>query len=169
MEPLIRPPRATDLAPLTEIYNYYVRESHAIFDEREFTPDERRPWFEAYRERGPYRLFIAEAEGAVLGCATSSRYREHPAFKETIEVGIHLAPDARGKGVGTALYSALFEALKGERLHRAVAGIALPNPASVALHKRFGFREVGVFSEYAVKNGRRISSVWLEKALDGAW
>jgi phosphinothricin acetyltransferase len=55
--------------------------------------------------------------------------------------------------------------LKNEALHLAIAGIALPNDASVALHKKFGFEEVGVFKEYAVKNGQYISSIWMQKRL----
>ena len=77
-----------------------------------------------------------------------------------------LAPEQRTKGLGSLLYEALFTKLKSEPLHLAVAGIALPNDASVALHKKFGFTEVGVFQEYAMKHGQRISSVWMQKRLD---
>jgi phosphinothricin acetyltransferase len=166
---VVRTPREADIPPLTDIYNHYVRTSHATFDERETTLDERRTWYAKYKETGPHRLFVAEIDGQVGGGATSNPYREHPAFRDTIETGIYLAHDVRGRGVGTALYAHLFEALRGEKLHRAVAAIALPNPASVALHERFGFRKVGVFDGYAVKHGERISSVWLEKALDAAF
>jgi len=161
--------RVDDLPPLTGIYNHYIRSSHATFDERCLEPGERRAWLEAYRETGPYRLLVAEREEDVLGYASSSRYREHPAFSATIETSIFVDPSAVRRGVGRALYGALFTALRGEDLHRALAAIALPNPASIALHERFGFRSVGVFDQYARKNGERISSLWMEKALDGAW
>jgi L-amino acid N-acyltransferase YncA len=76
-----------------------------------------------------------------------------------------LAPEVRTKGVGTLLYQELFSLLKNEPLHLAVAGIALPNDASIALHKKFGFEEVGVFKEYAIKNCKYISSIWMQKRL----
>ena len=166
---IIRYAGIDDLTRLTAIHNHYVRLSQATFDERCLEPPERRSWFETYREAGPYRLLAAEMDGDVVGYASSNRYREHPAFRDTIETSIYVDPREVGRGIGRALYTELFTRLGGEGLHRALGGIALPNPGSMALHKRFGFREIGVFHEYARKNGKRISSVWLEKALDGAW
>jgi phosphinothricin acetyltransferase len=66
---------------------------------------------------------------------------------------------------GFSKYKELFSLLKSEPLHLAVAGIALPNEASIALHKKFGFEEVGVFKEYAIKNGKYISSIWMQKRM----
>jgi phosphinothricin acetyltransferase len=166
---VVRAPRPDDLAPLVAILNRYVESGHATFDEQRYEVEERRDWFESFRDTGPHRLWVAVGESGVLGYASSGRYREHPAFAQTVETSIYLAPDARGRGVGSALYRRLFESLAPEPVHRALAGIALPNPASIALHERFGFRRVGVFDEYAVKRGQRISSVWMEKALDGSW
>jgi L-amino acid N-acyltransferase YncA len=67
------------------------------------------------------------------------------------------------EGVGSSLYRALFERLAGEPVHVILAGIAMPNDASVALHRKFGFTEIGTFREYAVKNGRYISSLWMQR------
>jgi phosphinothricin acetyltransferase len=78
-------------------------------------------------------------------------------------VGISLRADSRGQGLGSALYRALFEILDAEQVHVAVAGILQPNDASVALHRRFGFTDVGMFHEYAVKNGRHFSSPLLQR------
>ncbi len=63
------------------------------------------------------------------------------------------------------MYEALFKKLETENLHLAVVGIALPNEASIALHKKFGFEEVGIFKEYAIKRGQYISSVWMQKRI----
>lgn len=92
-------------------------------------------------------------------------YRDHEAFRETVEVSVALRESSRGQGIGTLLYSSLFESLVGEPVHVALAGIALPNDASVALHRRFGFQDVGVFREYAVKNHERISSLRMQRLL----
>ena len=69
------------------------------------------------------------------------------------------------KGVGTKLYAELFAVLSGEDVHRVVAGIAQPNPASNALHQRFGFRPIGTFTEVGRKFGRYWNVTWMEKSL----
>src|SRR6266404_5188422 len=73
------------------------------------------------------------------------RFRTEAGYDTTVETTIYCAPEAVGKGIGNRLYAALFEALRGEDIHRYVAGYALPNPATAALHERFGFKVVGVF------------------------
>lgn len=160
---VIRPAVSSDLPLLTEIYNHYIVNTHIAFDTQPMTSQDYKPWFDKYSTSGPYRLFVAELDGEVIGSAGSRQYRDHPAFVETVEFGIYLAEKARGHGIGKKLYSALFEALKGEKVHLVVAGVALPNPASVALHKAMGFSEVGVFDEYAQKHGKYISSIWFQK------
>lgn len=161
----IRPARLSDIAQITEIYNHYILNTLISFDTKPMTPADYRKWFDKYSLTGPYRLFVAEENGKILGHAGSRQYRDHPAFDETVEFGIYLISEAQGKGLGKALYSRVFEAIKDENVHLVVAGVALPNPASVALHKSFGFEEVGIFKEYAKKNGQYISSVWLQKSM----
>lgn len=161
----IRYANKSDLHRLTEIDNHYITHTNASFFIKPRSVDERLSWFEKYKENGPYRMLVCEENGIVQGCAYSTRYRDHFAFDQTIETTVYLAPDARTKGLGTALYKALFESLKNEPLHLAVVGIALPNEPSIALHKKFGFEEVGVFREYAIKNGQYISSIWMQKRL----
>lgn len=156
-----------DLARLTEINNWYILNTNATFDVRPQIAHERQDWFQKYKDVGPYQLLVAESEGIIVGCAYSSRYRDHSAFDQTVETSIYLAHDQRTKGIGSRLYEALFARLQNEPLHLAVVGIALPNEASIALHKKFGFREVGVFQEYAVKRGQYISSVWMQKNIKG--
>jgi phosphinothricin acetyltransferase len=102
---------------------------------------------------------------AILGYATSSAFRAKPAYATSVEVTVYVAPDAARRGVGTLLYEALFSALDSEDLHRAYAGIALPNEASVRLHERFGFRHVGTYREVGRKFGRYWDVAWYEKEL----
>jgi phosphinothricin acetyltransferase len=161
----LRYARQEDLDRITEIDNYYIANSNATFFIEARKPEERLSWFTNYKEDGPYRMIVCEVDGVVQGCAFSSRYREHFAFDQTIEVSVYLAHEVRTKGIGTALYQELFSVLRTEPLHLALAGIALPNEPSIALHKKFGFEEVGVFKDYAMKNGTYISSVWMQKKL----
>ncbi|USQ88860.1 GNAT family N-acetyltransferase [Streptomyces phaeoluteigriseus] len=163
----VRPGIEGDLEALTDLYNHYVRETPITFDTAIFTPEERRPWLLSHPEDGPYRLMVATDTDSqeILGYATSSPFRPKPAYATSVEVTIYLRPDAAGRGVGTLLYKSLFEALSGEDLHRAYAGIAQPNEASVRLHERFGFRHVGTYREVGRKFGRYWDVAWYERDL----
>jgi phosphinothricin acetyltransferase len=165
---LVSPGMEQDLAALTDIYNHYVRETAVTFDTVPLTPDDRRPWLLSHPEDGPHRLLVARAPGPggrVLGYATSSPFRPKAAYSTSVETSIYLAPDAGGRGVGSLLYRGLFAALAGEDVHRAYAGIALPNEASVRIHRRFGFRQVGLYEEVGRKFGRYHDVAWFEKRM----
>ncbi|MEU9555516.1 GNAT family N-acetyltransferase [Streptomyces fumanus] len=163
----VRPGAEGDLGALTDLYNHYVSETPITFDTRPFTPEERRPWLLSHPEDGPHRLMVAtDADsGRILGYATSSPHRPKPAYSTSVETTVYVAPDAGRRGIGTLLYKALFAALAGEDVHRAYAGIAQPNEASVRLHERFGFRYVGTYAEVGRKFGRYWDVAWYEKEL----
>jgi phosphinothricin acetyltransferase len=159
----IEPGREDDLPGITDILNYTIMNSNATLATQPVSVAERRQWFERFSMTGPYRLLAARRGDLILGYAASQPYREHEGFRETVEVSIALDIRSRGQGVGTALYRALFGYLADEPVHVALAGIVLPNDASVALHRKLGFTEVGIFHEYAVKNGQYLSSIWMER------
>ncbi|MGI5139391.1 N-acetyltransferase family protein [Streptomyces sp. CA-106110] len=163
----VRPGVEGDLVALTDIYNHYVRETPITFDTLIFTPEERRPWLLSHPEDGPHLLKVAVTPESqeILGYATSSAFRPKPAYATSVEVTVYLAPHATGRGVGAHLYRSLFESLAEEGLHRAYAGIAQPNEASVRLHERFGFRHVGTYREVGFKFGRYWDVAWYEKEL----
>jgi phosphinothricin acetyltransferase len=166
MAPTMRPATLDDLPALTAIYNHYVINTTITFDLEPFAPESRRPWFEAHAASGRHRLLIAaDPDNAVLGYATTSRWRPKAAYDTTVESSVYCRPDIVGRGIGTALYSALFDALAVEDVLRIVAGVSQPNPASVALHQRFGFRPVGVFSSVGRKFGKYWDVAWFERAL----
>jgi phosphinothricin acetyltransferase len=156
-----------DLEPLNAIYNRYVLETHYTFDLEPMTGEARRDWFTHHDTIGRYRLMVAILDGEVVGYASSGRWRPKAAYETSIETSVYLAPDAVGHGTGTRLYDALFHELEGEDVHRAYAGIALPNPASVALHERFGFKRVAHFTEQGRKFGKFWDVAWFEKPLAG--
>ena len=159
----IRPADLNDLPRLTEIYNHYVLNAAVTFDVEPYTVETRQTWLQQFDSTGRYRLLVAEEQAKVVGYAGTSRFRPKAAYETTVETTIYCAPDMMGKGVGRKLYEALFRALDGEDIHRFVAGYALPNPASAALHERFGFKVVGVFTEIGRKFGRYWDVVWTER------
>jgi phosphinothricin acetyltransferase len=156
----IRPATCADLPRLTEIYNYYVIHTPITFDVEPYTVEKRELWFNQFAFAGRHRILVAQEAGVVLGYVCTMRFRPKAAYETTVETSIYCAKDAAGRGIGSRLYGALFDALRDEDIHRYVAGYTLPNPASAALHERFGFKRVGVFTE----NGRKFARYW-----DVAW
>ncbi len=160
----IRPAERRDLARLTEIYNYYVIHTPVTFDVEPYTVERREQWFAQFAATGRHRLLVAESAERVVGYAGSTRFRPKAAYETTVETTIYCAPEAAGNGIGGRLYGALFEILRGEDIHRFVAGYALPNPATATIHEKFGFKVVGVFSENGRKFGKYWDVCWTERA-----
>ena len=162
---VVRRGRADDLPRLTEIYNHYVIHTPITFDIEPLTVEQRRPWFEQFADAGRHLLFVAEEQGRVEGWADSHQFRQKRAYDTTVETTAYCAPESTGRGIGTLLYRTLFEALNDAGLHMAVAGITLPNDASVALHERFGFTLSGVMHQVGYKFDRYWDVGWYEKRL----
>jgi phosphinothricin acetyltransferase len=152
---------------LTDIYNHYVVNSHVTFDLEPYTVEARRQWFGHYGS-GRHRLLVAVDGAGVLGYATSGPFRDKAAYATSVETTVYCHPEAVGRGVGAALYDALFPVLSSEDVHRAYAGVALPNDPSLSLHRRFGFTEVGTFREVGRKFGRWWDVTWLERPVTSA-
>jgi phosphinothricin acetyltransferase len=156
----VRAANAEDLERINDISNQYIRETHYNFELEPMTMEARREWFSHYSDHGRHRLLVGLAGDRVIGYASSSRYRPKHGYDTSVETSIYLDPEAVGRRAGSKLYEALFKSLEHEEIHRAYAGIALPNPASIALHERFGFKRVAHFTE----QGRKFDSYW-----DVAW
>ena len=162
----IRPAAGSDLPRLTEIYNYYVLNTAVTFDVEPYTIEKRAAWLEQFGATGRYRLVVAEESGVVLGYAGTMRFRPKAAYETTVETTIYCAQEAIGRRLGSRLYAALFEALRGEDINRIVAGYTLPNDASAALHARCGFKPVGIYTEVGRKFGRYWDVQWTERPLN---
>lgn len=157
----VRDALARDLPTVAEIYGHEAVNGHATFD------DEPRPmsaWEERLRSETDH-LLVAEHDGTVIGWTTSSTFRPKPAYRHTRESAVYVAPGHQGLGTGRALYDALLALLAGEGVHLVVAAVALPNPASLALHRACGFEEVGTMREVGRKFDRWIDLVWLQRRL----
>ena len=162
---IVRAGTADDAVALNRIYNHYVRGTAITFDLEPLPEDARSRWLEQFGPTGPHRILVADDGGVLRGYACSHVFRPRGAYATSVETTVYVDAEHAGKGIGTALYGALFDALTGEDVHRAYAGITLPNEASLALHRRFGFTEIGTFHEVGRKLGRYWSVCWLEKRL----
>jgi phosphinothricin acetyltransferase len=164
----IRPALLSDLPRLAEIYNHYILNTPITFNTRPFTVEEFAGWFEVHSDGKRHRLVVAVKNGddsRVIGYAGTGRFRLKEAYETTVETTIYCSPECTQRGVGTLLYGALFELIAGEDINRIVAGVTLPNPASVALHQRFGFRHVGTFTGNGRKFGKYWDVAWFERPL----
>ena len=148
----IRPARIADAARCADIYRPFVTDSWVSFETD--APDT----LEMANRIGNYgeshAWLVAENEaGHITGYAYASPHRTRAAYDTSADVGIYVAPAVARRGIGRALYAALFPLLKEKGVHAVFAGIALPNPASIALHETMGFTPVGIYREVGWKMG----------------
>lgn len=153
-----------DAAAVAQIYRPIV-ENTAVSFELE-APDTAEMESRIRRITRDYPWLVATDSGRIAGYAYGSRHRERAGYASSVDVSVYVDGAARGRGVGSALYAALLALL--ERVgtfHRAFAGIALPNDASVALHKKHGFELVGIYREVGRKFDRWIDVAWWQRGL----
>ncbi len=165
---LIRPVVDADFPAIAALTNRYITGSAVHFAYQPVTSEGlHKAWLET---RDVFPFLVAElppadapsngspngahAPGRFAGYAKAARWRERDAYRPTAEVGIYVEPAMQGQGIGKALYARLIEACRGGGFHSLIAGIAQPNPASVALHLAMGFDEIGVFRQVGWKLGK---------------
>jgi len=159
----IRHASIADGAGINRIGNHYINTTPVNFKTDPLSLEERETWINSFSLSGPYQLFVAEEDDSILGYASSAQFHERAAYDTSVATAIYLDPSACKKGLGTQLYTHLFLALAKEDLNRAFAGITIPNPASEALHLKFGFKKVGTFTEAGRKYDQYWDVLWMEK------
>ena len=151
-EPLIRLASAADAAAIAAIYAPYVSDSFVSFEEAAPGTEEM-----ARRIAGDgaslHPWLVADGGERLLGFASSSAFRSRPAYRWTVETGVYLAPEAQGRGIGRKLMERLLEILTAQNFTTVVAGITLPNPASVALLEKLGFTPCATYRDTGFKLG----------------
>ena len=143
-----------DAPSICEIYNHYILNSPATFEEVPISTNEMRQRIVETTQTYPW--FVCEEDGHLLGYAYGRGWRERAAYCYSTEAGVYLHPTAIGKGKGSALLDALLSELRARKFHCVMGGISLPNNASVALLLKFGFRQVAHFKETGYKVGHWI-------------
>jgi phosphinothricin acetyltransferase len=161
----VRPAVAADMPALDEIYDHYIATTAITFDLDPWPPGRRAAWF-AEREQNRDLVLVAERDGRTAGFAWTSQFRPKAAYQTTAELSFYLAPEACGRGIGSALLTALLTPLPALGKHLAVAGVTLPNPASRALLLRHAFTSVGILHEVGHKLDRYWDVEWFERRLD---
>lgn len=153
---MIRSATKDDAQAIVDIYNHYVLDTPVSFEEEAVSAAQM-----AERIANVQALdlpwLVLEEDGKLLGYAYATAWRVRSAYRFSVETTVYLAQDQTRRGLGSRLYEALFPKLKARGLHSAIAGITLPNPASIALHEKFGMKQVARFEEVGLKFGQ-----WLD-------
>lgn len=165
MSIVVRPVTPQDAGRLAEIYNHYIQHSTITFEEQVIGPaDMLARVAEADAARLPW--LVVEVDSRVAGFAYASKWKGRCAYRHTVESTVYLDASNTGAGLGKRLYEALFAELGKKSIHVVIGGIALPNPASVALHERFGMRKVAHFEQVGFKFGQWVDVGYWQVALD---
>lgn len=162
----IRPATAADLPDIREIYNHFVSNSVVTFDEKRSSIRYWREKFATLTRLGLPFLVAVSPAGQVLGYALVQPWASKTAYRYTVEDSIYLGPGAGGKGLGSALLQALIEACEKIGLREIVAVISDSGAeASIRLHERLGFVEVGRMGRVGFKFGRSLGTIYMQRSL----
>ncbi len=156
----VRAATIDDVDSISLLYGHAVHTSIATFD----TVDPPASHWIGKLSRD--HVLVIEESGTVVGFAYSGHFRRRPAYERTRETSIYLAPEVVGQGYGTLLYAELLRRLREDGIHTVLAVVALPNPASVALHEQMGFEAVGTLREVGHKFDQWIDTRWYQLKLD---
>ncbi|WP_235915431.1 GNAT family N-acetyltransferase [Puerhibacterium puerhi] len=160
----LRDAAASDAAACAALYAPYVTGTAVSFEDVPPSDAEMARRIETYG--ASHAWLVAEADGVLVGYAYASPYRPRPAYRWTAETSVYLGLDApRRTGAGRALYAALLERLTARGYRQVITGIALPNDASVGLHRALGFAEVGVERQVGWKLGAWHDLLRMQRAL----
>jgi L-amino acid N-acyltransferase YncA len=161
---VIRLARQDDAPAIARIYNEGIVDRIATLETTERTPDERRAWLASRDARHP--VFVAERNGAVAGWGSLNAFNARNAYRYVADFSVYIGREARGRGVGSALLAHLIEAARSRGYHKLVLAAFPWNEAGLRLYRRHGFREVGLYREQGVLDGRWVDTIVMELLLD---
>lgn len=164
MNAAVRNAQESDLAAILAIYNDAVLTTTAVYDYKPRTPEDQSAWFRAKLEQR-LPVLVADVNGTVAGFGSYGPFRPWPAYLHSVENSLYVAPDWRGRGIGSLLLPALLQHAAGRGLHTMIAGIDAANEASLRLHAKFRFEPVARFREVGWKFERWLDLAFLQRML----
>lgn len=162
----IRNAEAQDASIIADIYNVYIRDTIITFEQDPIDTAEIARRLAAIQDKRLPWLVIEDLASQLCGYAYAGEWKPRAAYRYAVEVSIYLDMNRAQRGMGSALYSELFERLPKLGVHTALAGIALPNDVSVGLHEKFGMVKVAHMSEVGHKFGRWIDVGYWQRVFD---
>lgn len=161
----IRTAKPDDAGSIAEIYAHHVLHGTASFDTIPPTADDWRTKIADITAHG-WPFLIVEKDGVVLGYAYATQFRDRPAYAETCENSIYIAPNYSNRGLGSELMAALLPSSAKAGFRQMIAVVGGAEPASIALHQKFGFVVMGRMHQVGRKFGRLLDTVYLQRSLD---
>ncbi|MGE0284242.1 MAG: N-acetyltransferase family protein [Rhizobiaceae bacterium] len=164
----IRPADEADIFRITEIYADAVLHGTATYELEPPSEPEMLSRFRSLASVG-YPYIVAEEDGRMLAYAYAGPFRARPAYRFIVEDSIYVAPEAKGKGIGSQLLQELIDECRrlGFRQFVAVIGDGGPTSASVKLHEKLGFRHTGVWEGSGYKHGRWLDTTFMQLSMNG--
>ena len=148
-----------DAEAVAAIYADAVLHSVATFEEEPPSAAAMAHRMRATLRRAPW--LVAEAsDGTLAGYAYAAPHHDRAGYRWSVNISVYVHAERRERGIGRALYDALIPMLREQGVVNAFAGVALPNPGSVALHEAIGMRRVGVYERVGWKQGRWVDVAW---------
>jgi L-amino acid N-acyltransferase len=160
----IRPATEADLVAINEIYNHYVLHSTCTYQEEPETIESRRQWFNHHGEEHP--IIVTVADGRVIGWGSLSAYHARSAYRRTVENSVYVHHQHHRKGIGSLLLEELINRARTLGHRAIIAGIDADQAASVALHAKFQFENVGHLKQVGFKFGRWLDVIYMELLLN---
>lgn len=161
---IVRDATMNDAEAIRAIYNDAVLNTTAVFDYAAREPQAQRDWLQMKTDQ-KLPVLVADDAGTVLGYASYGPFRPWPAYLYTVENAIYIAPQSRGRGIGTLLLAPLLQIAQERGLRTMIAGITADNAASLRLHEKLGYRQAGVIREAGWKFERWLDLVFLQRML----
>ena len=161
----IRDADDSDLPAITEIHNHAVVHTTAIWNEDAVDVADRAAWLADRTARG-YPVIVAVDDSGLVGYASYAQWRPHSGYKHTVEHSVYVRGDQRGRGIGKTLMAELIERARAAGVHVMIGGIESGNVASIVLHERLGFAEVGRMPQVGAKFGRWLDLSMIQLMLD---
>ena len=153
-------------AEILAILNEAIENSTALYDYQPRALASMDAWFDA-KEKGRYPVIgVIDAAGVLLAFASYGQFRAWPAYKYSVEHSVYVHADHRGRGLGRVVMEALVEAAKARGVHAMIGGIDASNAASIALHRRLGFRHAGTLPQVGFKFGRWLDLAFFQRLLE---
>lgn len=161
----IRSARPEDVTAIARIYNQGIEDRIATLEVDAKSEDDVKTWLLDERP-SRYETLVAESDGAIAGWASLRPYSHRCAYAGVADLSVYVAREARGKGVGEQLLTALEERARSNEFHKIVLFTFPFNEAGQRLYRKRGFREVGTFREQGTLDGRLIDVLIMEKILE---
>ncbi|MDU4937366.1 MAG: GNAT family N-acetyltransferase [Clostridium sp.] len=160
---MIREVKLSDAKAIVDIYNYYILNTNITFEEKQLTVDDMEERIIEKTAKHPWIVY--ERNGQVIGYAYLSGWHSRSAYRYSNEASIYLDRNEKGHGIGKELFGQLLEVSKDYGVHTIVSGITIPNPESISLHEKFGFKKIAEFGEIGFKNNKWLNVGYWQKIL----